>query len=566
MFITYAILSVCLLLVPDTFASTAPWPVVGYDASYTSHGHSFGPRNASVSFSRTLADDGWAQMASVIFGNFNNVIISSFNGTVSSFDLSTGIVQWAYALDAGAGSSPSIAATGSVLIVDFMGTVYRLNEKTGALVWRVGGANARVYSPTVVSGGRIYFGDVDGVMKAVNLTTGATLWKWDACAASSPCSYNFIWRPALAMADGVTPCPDDDAGGCDTLFFAPDASGAITGNIFALAADTGNVRWESLGWVSSSGSPVFSAVIVARGRVIWGDGLAISALSASTGASLYNVTPGGLYRRQSAYTPIASRETDALFVSIPNFGLFRLDAATGGTIWTSGITVTPSAGALDSDGSILFVTDVSSVIRAINTSSGIQLWEFPTDCSQMTNLALGPNRTLAVSANSNVGASVLIIVGEPQLPPQPPSSSGNQPLLYAFAIDMAVVGTVAAIVLIFITVRCWQWYVRPSSSKVAVAAVAAQRDPVLRAEMGTSTADLHMNLLSDTSSISDTDSQCNTNSGVIFSNTRELPLSSGLSLNQAGGGNYRSIVIAKALPPDIIDGDSYVLSGSGSST
>jgi outer membrane protein assembly factor BamB len=535
--------------------TTAPWPVIGYDLAYTSHGHGLGPRNASVSFLRTLADDGWAQMASVIFGNYNNVITASFNGTVSSFDLSTGLVQWTFALDAGAGASPSIAAGSILIIIDFMGTVYRLNEATGALEWRVSGANARVYCPAVVSGGRIFFGDTGGVLHALDLADGATLWKWSACGElppSSPCSYNFLWRPALAMADGVTPCPDDDAGGCDTLFFAPDASGAPIGNIFALAAATGSVRWESLGWVSASGSPVFSAVIVARGRVIFGDGLRISALSASSGVSLFNVTPGGFYRRQSAYTPIASRHADALFVSIPNFGLFRLDAATGATVWTSGITVTPAGGALDSKGTILFVTDVSSVIRAINTSSGDQLWEYPTDCSQMTNLALGPNKTLAVSANTNTGATVLIVIGESLSPPQAPSSSGSStPSLNALAIGMVVV--CAVIVLIFISIRCWQW--RPISKVAAV----ATRDPVLRAEMGTSTGDLHMHLLSDTStSTSDTDVQCDTllNSVVIFANTRELPGAAG-----SAGGNYRSIIISNELP-DSIDGDSYVLSGT----
>lgn len=479
----------CCALAAAGLSSAAPpllWPVPAYDLQGTAHADAPGPSSGDSIVTRVLGDDLWWALGSPTFSS-STLYVQLFNGTLCALDAASAAVLWSVNLQTTSGTSASLASDGSILASDFLGNVYRF-APSGALLFRVRGSECRIASDLVASGGSVFFVDRCGVVRALQLSDGAPLWSRSFCSdprVTTPCFYVGLYRPTLAMADGSA-CSADE--GCDTVFASPDATSAPAAIIMAIDAATGVPRWNRT-WVNAEGvgSGIFSPLAIAGGRVMAVDGTRAFAISAATGAPLWSVLPGGGYRRMLGYAPVASRAGDVVFVPIPGAGVFCLNASTGGTLWVSGVAVTPAASALDSAGT-LFVLDVNEAVHALNATSGVELWQAPTKDEGETSsgLAIGPGGTLAVLTGE---PSQIFVIGAP--PPVPPPAPGGDAGWGAAATAGAVGAGLAAVAL----AGAFAWRGRGGACCLVSGRAQRKTAPVHAREMSTSTDDLAALLL-----------------------------------------------------------------------
>jgi outer membrane protein assembly factor BamB len=104
------------------------------------------------------------------------VIVSTNDGVVTSFNSATGAKLWNFTIDSPAkGISSSPVFTSNMIIVPGGdGKLYALNED-GSLAWKKVLASEIYYSAPAVKDGTIYVGSTDGVFHAV-ATNGTELW------------------------------------------------------------------------------------------------------------------------------------------------------------------------------------------------------------------------------------------------------------------------------------------------------------------------------------------------------------------------------------------------------
>jgi len=369
-----------------------------------------------------------------VFGLLGDIFLApsiGISGFLQRFDAATGARLWELPLRGG-GAGPAFAASAQdVLCSDGAGGVHRVASLTGAVQW-----SSVLPSPAIsvlASGGTVFASLQTCGLRALGFSTGELRWAWEPCeAGDSSCGFSNprSFRPVLGMANGASDCP---VGGCDTVFVvarAQSSSRALQGQrpgggfLAALNAMDGSERWRA--YAPSGGSTqYYSGVVLAAGRLLYSEGMQVHARNASTGALLYTALPLGLTSQQLGYTPIAARDGSAVFFSIPSGGLYRLNPATGDTVWSRGFSVYFSTGALDGEGR-LYLSDYNGVVRALAASSGELLWEWVSEpaigFAATSSLALGPSRTLAVVGTSGADSAAQLKLIGPRLPLTPPST------------------------------------------------------------------------------------------------------------------------------------------------
>ncbi len=185
--------------------------------------------------------------------------------------ISNGTVRWSKLLDDVVYGAPAVSD--GRLFVGAGGsaynkrTFYALNATTGVQIWKnsstLGGFSA---SPTVYNG-MVIAGRDDGNVTAWNVSTGREIWNFRA---------NDNINSAVAISNG-------------RVIFT------VTDNVFSLDAATGKKVWDSknatITW--PGGIQAQSGPAVAYGKVYFGGGYGINAVSETTGELLYHYHEGG---------------------------------------------------------------------------------------------------------------------------------------------------------------------------------------------------------------------------------------------------------------------------------
>jgi outer membrane protein assembly factor BamB len=163
--------------------------------------------------------------------------------------------------------------------------------------------------PPAVAYGRAYIANNPGTLFAVQAATGRTSWRLDSgrCAAASP-----------AVSDGVVYMAFLNKPPCN----APPGTAGLDGEVVALEARTGKLRWRHrIG-------PSETSPLVANGLVYAGDWNGyVHALSARTGRELWRFRTGGQVKGAIA---LSGRR---LYVGSYDHHLYTLAARTGRLIW-----------------------------------------------------------------------------------------------------------------------------------------------------------------------------------------------------------------------------------------
>ncbi len=180
-------------------------------------------------------------------------------------DLDTGELAWKYPSDKGLGSA--VRGTPALYKGNFYfgggdGVLYCLDATTGGLRWRHA-STGPIRSSPIVADGIVYFGSDDDSARAVDALTGRAVW-----------ARPFVGRDD--MSGGI-------AVGGGMAFFA-----CTDGNLYALAASTGQLRWN----FRLASTPVRITPILLDNMVIMPVGNTINVLSAKSGQFRFSVPVG----------------------------------------------------------------------------------------------------------------------------------------------------------------------------------------------------------------------------------------------------------------------------------
>ncbi len=200
-------------------------PVQAGDATLISYGLRQGKPSWKV-------DAGPVDSSPLLSGE--RVFVSTLDGELLCFDVSSGEQRWRFAPGSARGrkpfrSSPALAAGGIIVCGNDDGIVYAVRAEDGVPVWSVR-TSAPVFATPIVEGDAVIVADIDGRVASVDVATGEQRWER---SLSAPVY-------ATPSSDGVM------------LYVA-----AASGELVAMDALSGDVRWR---W--HAGSVINAPVLV----------------------------------------------------------------------------------------------------------------------------------------------------------------------------------------------------------------------------------------------------------------------------------------------------------------
>src|SRR5580704_4439500 len=148
-------------------------------------------------------------------------------------------VKWTFKAAGPVLSSPAVA-DGSIYFGSNDHNLYALDVATGKLRWKFV-TKGRITSSPAVADGRVYFGSFDGNFYALNAATGKPLWKF---ATGGERRFSARHLHGAEPAAEVMPDPFDFFLSSPALAAGAVYFGSGDGNVYALDAATGTLRWK----------------------------------------------------------------------------------------------------------------------------------------------------------------------------------------------------------------------------------------------------------------------------------------------------------------------------------
>jgi outer membrane protein assembly factor BamB len=261
-------------------------------------------------------------------------------------------------------SSPSLA-DGVVYVGSDDKNLYAVEAKTGTEKWRFSTGGPVRSSPAIVNG-TVYFGSYDGFFYAVDAAAGKPKWKFETAgerqfqaphlhyylpAAQTVPDFWDFFQSSPAVADGL-------------VYF-----GSGDGNLYALEAETGRLKWKF-----ATKDVVHSSPAVAGGVVYFGSWDSyFYALDAATGQEKWKFKTG---EDKVGYNQVGIQSSPAVVDGVVYFGcrdsnLYALDAATGQQKWKfpNGSTWINTSPAIH-EGLAYVGSPIPAIFRAIDTRTG----------------------------------------------------------------------------------------------------------------------------------------------------------------------------------------------------
>jgi len=329
-------------------------------------------------------------------------------------------VRWTLHTHGEVNSSPAIV-NGVVYVGSNDGNLYALDEKTGAVKWTFA-AQARIPSSPAVSDGLVYFGSYDGTFYAVHAVDGKLEWKF-----ANPGERRYAGKHLHgSIPVGETmPDPFDVYLSSPVVWGGAVYFGSGDGNIYALDAHNGSVRWSF-----KTGDVVHASPAIADGKLYVGSWDSyFYALDAGTGKELWRFKTGDDpdIHNQVGIQSSATFADGTVYFGCRDSNLYALDADTGHKRWlfsnhgswviTSPVvqegkvyfatsdTATlfvldahdgqslaslkfqwPFFGSPSIAGNVIYIAGQDGLLRAIDLTSKNTLWTFQTEASRK-NLA-----------------------------------------------------------------------------------------------------------------------------------------------------------------------------------
>lgn len=279
-------------------------------------------------------------------------------------------VKWAFKTEGWVLSSPAVSG-GVVYIGSDDKNLYALDAATGKGKWKFSTGGIVRSSPAVVAG-TVYFGSYDGLFYALDAATGAVKWKFETGGERKFTAVGLHGLKPRKQAmpdfwDFYLSSPAVDKG---IVYF-----GSSDGNLYALDAQTGSLKWKFATQGVVHSSPALADSVVYFGS--WDSYL--YALDAATGQEKWRFKTG---EDKVNYNQVGIQSSPAVsdgvvYVGCRDSHLYAVDAKTGKEKWnfsTHGSWVNTSPAVYDETAYI--GTPIPGVFRAVDTTTGKERFNF----------------------------------------------------------------------------------------------------------------------------------------------------------------------------------------------
>ena len=273
-------------------------------------------------------------------------------------------LKWRFAAGGPIVSTP-VVQDGAIYFGSNDKRLYALDDRTGALRWKYE-TQGRVSASPAVAGGRVYFGSYDGNFYALDAATGTLAWKF-----ATEGERRFSARNLHGMDPAAETMPDP----FDVFLSSPVITGETVyfgsgdGNVYALAAASGALRWKF-----RTGGVVHASPAIANGVVYVGSwDTYLYALDAASGKMRWKFKTGddAKIHNQEGIQSSAVVADGIVYFGCRDSHLYALDAASGAKRWSvstgdSWIVSSPAV----RDGVVYFATSDSGLIEAVDSKNG----------------------------------------------------------------------------------------------------------------------------------------------------------------------------------------------------
>jgi outer membrane protein assembly factor BamB len=276
-------------------------------------------------------------------------------------------VQWKFHTGGLIISSP-VLANGSVYVGSTDGYLYAVDVDSGKLKWKFE-TKARVVSSPAVAGGLVYFSSYDGWFYAVNAADGKPKWKFNNGGER---------RYAAKHIHGALPAGETMPDPFDCYLSSPAVwNGAVyfgsgDGNIYALNASTGELKWKF-----HTGDVVHASPAISGGTLFVGSWDSyFYAIDATSGKEQWRFKTGedpGIHNQVGIQSSAAVAD-GVVYFGCRDSNLYALDAMTGKKRWsfsTKPSWVISSPAILN--GKVYFATSDSALFYGLDALAGRQI-------------------------------------------------------------------------------------------------------------------------------------------------------------------------------------------------
>ncbi len=281
-------------------------------------------------------------------------------------------VKWKFATGFRVVSSP-VYVDGVLYFGSDDNNVYAVDAITGLQKWKYTTAGPVPATPAV-SSGVVYFPSYDSKFYAVDAITGKLRWKTPTGGEK---------RFEAKGLDGTQPQNQTFADPYDIFLSSPVvANGAVyfgsgDGNLYALDAETGDVRWKF-----QTGDVVHASPAYGAGTLYFGSWDSyFYAVDASTGKEKWRFHGGEdpLVHNQVGFQSSPTIVDGVVYTGCRDSNLYAFDAATGAEKWhfnNQGSWVISSPVVIK--GKVVFATSDSSLFHALEASTGKPIYKQDT--------------------------------------------------------------------------------------------------------------------------------------------------------------------------------------------
>lgn len=273
-------------------------------------------------------------------------------------------VKWKFKTNGWVVSSPT-AANGALYFGSTDHYVYAIDAIAGTQRWKTK-TGGRVVSSAAVANGLVFIESYDSILYALDEKTGDVRWKFKTAGER---------RFSAKHLHGAEPAAELMADPFDFYLSSPIVAqgvvyfGSGDGNIYAVAASTGELKWKF-----QTGDVVHASPALADGTLYIGSWDSFFyALDAATGAEKWRYKTGEDHdmANQVGIQSSAVIAKGTVYLGCRDSKVYALDAKTGAERWTfsnkgSWVIGTPIVSA----GKLYFTTSDSGMFHALEADSG----------------------------------------------------------------------------------------------------------------------------------------------------------------------------------------------------
>jgi len=281
-------------------------------------------------------------------------------------------IKWKFSTKGQLISSPAVAA-GLVYVGSTDGNLYAIEAESGEQKWKFE-THVRITSSPAVDHGAVYFGSYDGNFYAVDAASGKLKWKFQSRGER---------RFAGKHLHGTQPEAEVMPDPFDFYLSSPAVSAGLVyfgsgdGNVYALQADSGKLRWRF-----QTGDVVHASPAIADGTIFIGSWDSyFYALDAATGKKKWSFKTG---EDHHIYNQVGIQSSAAVMDGVVYFGcrdsnFYAVDIRTGRKKWAfnnqgSWVISSPAV----QDGRVYFATSDTGLLYELDAHSGAQVFSLPS--------------------------------------------------------------------------------------------------------------------------------------------------------------------------------------------